>query len=219
MCHCKQEEEACVCFICTLLCLYGWRREMATRQKAVNGWLIKEGYLIFGFVICCTYHKKDTIRKRTCWLAEGFWKIRQDKRRYISVYLPVKYTQNYTQKLNWVLSMSQFTKWSTVLNSLSQSSSMHPIWRWRRLRGSGWQSWHIRWCRVPAQKLKFLPPYLCNAAFEASWKKFYPVRTRFLICDQTVSECGFTANLMRMLIFPFSIQTDHYSFIIFAYIK
>lgn len=144
-------------------------------------------------------------------------KTRQEK--IHSVYLPVKYTQNYTQKLNWVLSMSQFTKWSTVLNSLSQSSSMHPIWRWRRLRGSRWRSWHIRRCRVSVQKLKFLPPYLCNAAFEVSWKKFYPVRTRFLICDQTVSECGFTANLMRMLIFPFSIQTDHYSLIIFAYIK
>lgn len=52
MCHRKQEEEAGVCFICTLLCLYGWRREMATRQKAVNGWPIKGGYLVFGFVIC-----------------------------------------------------------------------------------------------------------------------------------------------------------------------
>lgn len=78
-------------------------------------------------------------------------------------------------------------------------------------------------CDVPVLKLEVLPHYQCKTAFEVSWKKLKSNDdwVHFLICDQTGSECWYTANLMRMLIFHFSLenspQTDNdYVFIILA---
>lgn len=110
---------------------------------------------------------------------------------------------------------------------LSQSSSAHPHLKTsKRLRDDGadtsGESAPAVMSPPAALKLDVLPHCQCKAAFEVGWKKRNPPTTpaHFPGSGQTVSERGFGANLMRMLMLHVSVRAhfgmNHYPVITLA---